>query len=641
MGRYWKGFAAALSVMLLVSLCLTPVVFATEMTVLPSQAEDFQPASPSDGSMEESDIGTASDAVSINAVQADIDGVELIDDRILSDTAFDENGLLAWLEEHGSLGGTLLLASDVTLSGDLNLERYFGPSIVIDTREYTITVAGNAVILDNNLTITGQGGDSGVLRVAEGASLCLDYMTVEASDGFAVWQEEGSGFLKGDAVIRGSIHCAETAFLWDWNRITAIVEPGQEAGDVMPTAVMAEVNENGGRVQRMEVPVAAWDLTGHEEAEERRLRFTAQGEWADGYTVFSQPVCTVIYNDHPLTFTEVETGQNSKGYEVKGDFTKPEILPVTIMAQYSFDGEDWQDYTQINVQSYTGFNIWVGRGECSSDYLYIRLYWKDGVTDRYSNVLRFLLEDFDSAEDIGGNRGGGTSITPPPDKPETSPDPEMPGEPETLPGSDMPGGPESSPGLEPPGGAELSPGLEPPGGAELPPGPEQPGGTELPPDLELSGGDEDSSSQDHVSSGGVQKPGHISNGKIIPSQETTISEDISLETPSEPAVDNSSGPEIGSEISDRPVFTSDYPSEISPSALPNIPGDPSLAAPSDIPSETSSKPLLKADPKGPDVLAAAAGCLAVMISFGAAGICLHPKLLKNMTSMLKKFMGRR
>ena len=103
MGRYWKGFAAALSVMLLGSLCLTPVVFATEMTVLPSQAEDFQPASPSDGSMEESDIGTASDAVSINAVQADIDGVELIDDRILSDTAFDENGLLAWLEEHGSL----------------------------------------------------------------------------------------------------------------------------------------------------------------------------------------------------------------------------------------------------------------------------------------------------------------------------------------------------------------------------------------------------------------------------------------------------------------------------------------------------------------------------------------------------------
>lgn len=686
MRRYWKGFAAALSVMLLVSLCLTPVVFATETTVLPSQAGDFQPASssdgekeetsdgeveePSDGSMEDLDIGTAtaSNALNINAVQADIDGVELLDDRILPDTAFDETGLLAWLEEHGSLGGTLLLSSDVTLSGDLNLERYFGPSIVIDTQEYTITVAGNAVILDNNLTITGQGGDSGVIRVAEGASLCLDYMIVEASDGFAVWQEEGSGFLKGDSVIRGSMHCAETAFIWNWDRITAIVEPGQAAADAMPAAVTAKVNENGGRMQRMEVPIAAWDLTGHEEAEERRLRFTAQGEWADGYTVFSQPVCTVVYNDHPLTFTEVETGQNSKGYEVKGNFTKPEILPVTIMAQYSFDGEDWQDYTQINVQSYTGFFIWVGRGECSSDYLYIRLYWKDGEADRYSNVLRFSLEDFDSAEDIGGNRGGGTSITPPTDKPEPSPDPELPGEPEPAPDPELPGEPETLPGSDMPGGPEISPDPELPGGAGLSSG------------LDLSCGDEDSSSQDHVNSGGTKKPGYISGGNIIPSQETAISEDISLEVPfkraeedlsvsqsntsrpsesvpgnegKNPTEENKrdkaggkeSGSEAGSKNSDRPVFTSDNSGEISSSALPNLPGDPSLSAASGSPNETSSKevskPVSKAASKGPDALAAAAGCLAVMISFGAAGICLHPKLLKNMINTLKRFMGRR
>ena len=54
--------------------------------------------------------------------------------------------------------------------------------------------------------------------------------------------------------------------------------------------------------------------------------------------------------------------------------------------------------------------------------IYIRLQWNNNGTEYFSNVLCYAADDLDSEEDIGGSRGGGTSITNPPDEPQEEPD---------------------------------------------------------------------------------------------------------------------------------------------------------------------------------------------------------------------------
>ena len=109
-----------------------------------------------------------------------------------------------------------------------------------------------------------------------------------------------------------------------------------------------------------------------------------------------------------------------------GGFTVPEEnLPFTIRAEYSFEGQNWMLFEEQRVTTVdAGFYIACKReqdDEESPFNIYIRLQWNNNGTEYFSNVLCYAADDLDSEEDIGGSRGGGTSITNPPDEPQEEP----------------------------------------------------------------------------------------------------------------------------------------------------------------------------------------------------------------------------
>ena len=99
-------------------------------------------------------------------------------------------------------------------------------------------------------------------------------------------------------------------------------------------------------------------------------------------------------------------------------------MPITVISEYSFDGENWLTYEETEVtNTYIGFFIAFKleqRDRASYSNIYIRLQWDDDGTKYFSNVLCYAADDLESVEDIGGSRGGGTSITNPPDEPQES-----------------------------------------------------------------------------------------------------------------------------------------------------------------------------------------------------------------------------
>ena len=168
----------------------------------------------------------------------------------------------------------------------------------------------------------------------------------------------------------------------------------------------------------------SWNLEGTETQQAERQRFELQGSFV--HAASAEPVqCTVVYNDYPLTFTDVQASIIGGQYTFQGGYTKPEeALPITVMSEYSFDNESWVTYEEKKVNNvYAGFFIAFRseqRDKAAHSNIYIRLQWNDNGTQYFSNVLCYAADNLESAEDIGGSRGGGTSIVDPPDEPKES-----------------------------------------------------------------------------------------------------------------------------------------------------------------------------------------------------------------------------
>lgn len=333
--------------------------------------------------------------------------------------------LIEWLESHKSTGGTVKLAGNVTLDEDY--ESYFkgtnGSSIFVDTDKYTITVTGEIYLVsDEHLTFSGCPEDKGIFYVAPKGMLSMEGVIVESEQG-ALWQEEGAGLVVSSCPVSGDIRYADTPFVTYYNdSICAVVEKGQTINDVLPSQISCEVNRQGELSHNELVPVS-WNQEGSEKQQEERQRFDLQGSFLDAAS--AQPLlCTVVYNDYPLTFTEVEASVNGSRYLFKGWFTVPEeSLPFTVVSEYSFDGENWfPDEEKLITDANASFSIDCKYGRAADSNIYIRLKWNDNGTLYFSNVLCYSTDDLEHAEDIGGSRGGGTSIINPPDEPQQSTD---------------------------------------------------------------------------------------------------------------------------------------------------------------------------------------------------------------------------
>lgn len=332
------------------------------------------------------------------------------------DTASTAQELSDWLTAHEAEAGTVKLTADVILD-DFTYHRFRGGPAVVDTGAFSLIIRGDVELLCANLTICGDGGDRGVVRVLPGATLSMEHLQVQARWGLALVQEEESGFSGAYCLAPDTQSVfAQTPYVWSYDSALALVAPGTEAADALPETVRGRVNRDGAQPNYAEIPVV-WDLDGSEANQQNRLRFTAAGQ-CPGYAAFAAPQCTVAYDEGPLTFTKVDARETIGAYVIQVDFTKPDRLPITVVQEYSFDGWAWLQYDEIEVQSFgaLAYVLDKGPGEESWDtdscpYLYIRLRWMDGETEYRSNVLRFAAGSLDQVEDIGGNRGGGTEIS--------------------------------------------------------------------------------------------------------------------------------------------------------------------------------------------------------------------------------------
>lgn len=348
------------------------------------------------------------------------------------DTVSTADEFKAWLESHKNGGGSVKLTNDIVLK-----EFYFFvpnganlPDIIVDTDTYTITAAGNiSFFSDGHLIFRGKAGDGGIFRARRGGMLTLDGVIVEGSaEGtdtlYAVWQEEGAGLLLGNTFtecrVSGEIHYADMPFVTESASACVVVEKEQSAAGLLPTQIKCNVNYQG-QIRYNEPTSVAWDLAGTEEHQEKRRRFQAQG--FSSQAVFEvPPVCTVVYNDYPLTFTEVSAFMRDTVYYFQGDYTKPKgAFPLDVTAEYSFDNTSWIEGEKRTVtDDREGFQIYFSRDEwdkVQNPYIYIRLQGKKDDKTYFSNVLQYQANNMAVAEDLGGSRGGGTSIVNPPDEP--------------------------------------------------------------------------------------------------------------------------------------------------------------------------------------------------------------------------------
>lgn len=333
--------------------------------------------------------------------------------------------LTEWLEAHKNTGGTVKLSDHVILDGEYIFcpDGMNSPDIIVDTGQYTITVTGEIEFLsDYHLTFLGQPDGKSIFYVAEKGMLYMTGITVESGQ-YTFWQEEGAGLSIDGCRIRGDIHYAKTPFVVDWDSVCIVVEKGQTLSDVLPAAINCTVNRQGEISHNEPVPVS-WDLTGCEKQQEQRQRLRLQGCFVQAASA-EAAVCTAAYNDYPLTFTEVRASVTGSMYIFQGWYTKPEEhLPITVASEYSFDGENWlTDEEKFVADKNASFQIIFPSEQCNTEAhpnIYIRLQWNDNGTLYFSNVLCYAAGNLECVEDIGGSRGGGTSITNPPDEPQIS-----------------------------------------------------------------------------------------------------------------------------------------------------------------------------------------------------------------------------
>lgn len=344
--------------------------------------------------------------------------------------------LVEWMESHKNTGGKVKLLDNVVLEGVYCYcpDRVNLPSVFIDTNNFTITVTGEVELLsDNHLIFQGEAENKkDIIRVAKGGFLSLSGVTIENSEPekiYALWQEEGSGLaVEDNCHISGKIHYADTKFVVDHEFVCVVVDQNQTVEDVLPKEIKCSVNFQG-KVYANEQMSVSWNLSGTEKEQEKRMRFLAEGFFSDA-AFTTPPVCTVVYNDYSLTFMEVNGFVNKSVYYFKGSYIKAEeCLPMAVTYEYSFDGEEWIadkiSTTSNDMLLVDGFFIVLSIEQWDTTkypYLYLRLTGNHNENIYFSNILRYSADNLKIAEDQGGNRGGGTSITKPPEEPQKDSD---------------------------------------------------------------------------------------------------------------------------------------------------------------------------------------------------------------------------
>lgn len=349
------------------------------------------------------------------------------------DTVSSADEFKEWLESHKNNGGRVKLTNNIVLKEFYYFTPNGGnrPDIVVDTDTYTITAAGYIAFLsDGHLIFQGKAREKGIFHVVRGGILTLDGVFVKSepegtSPQYALWQEEGAGLVLENTYtktsVTGNIHYADAPLVTEEASVCVVVEKGQSAESLLPTEIKCTVNHQGQIWYNKPTPVS-WNLAGTEKHQQNRQRFQVKG-FSSKVLYYVAPKCTVVYNDYPLTFTEVDAFIRANAYYFQGKYTKPKgELPITVAAEYSFDGRNWiRDEVKTVSNDSTGFSISFPCDEWDTDQnpsVYIRLQGEKDDKRYFSNVLRYKANSMNEAEDLGDSG----SVVNPPDKPETDSD---------------------------------------------------------------------------------------------------------------------------------------------------------------------------------------------------------------------------
>lgn len=340
--------------------------------------------------------------------------------------------LTAWLESHKQGGGRAKLTEDITMDAPYLFVPYPNiPPLCVETDGHTIFVGADVEFLsDGRLSFQGECCEKGVFHVEKGGSLLLDGVIVETSadrdsSKYALWQEEGSGLILGNTFascqISGNIRYADSPFVMDTDDVCMIVNKGQLFDGLLPAEIDCRVNYQGNILEHAPTAVV-WDTAGTEKQQQERQRFQAQGIFPQAASN-KKPVCTIVYHDYPLTFTNTEAFIRCNAYTFQGGFTRQEeMLSAETSPEYSFDGETWIDEKEDSIlKADNGYYIAFPCDQWDTSaypYLYIRLRAETKEQKYYSNILRYAADHLDTGEDLGGSRGGGTAVVNPPQDPE-------------------------------------------------------------------------------------------------------------------------------------------------------------------------------------------------------------------------------
>lgn len=103
------------------------------------------------------------------------------------------NALQAWLEENQNIGGTYILNGDLIITDSLSIYMPEAP-ITIEAGPYHIYVEDTALLelIGSNLTITGDGGTEGLIRISSKGTLIFAECSITAENGTALFYEGGS-----------------------------------------------------------------------------------------------------------------------------------------------------------------------------------------------------------------------------------------------------------------------------------------------------------------------------------------------------------------------------------------------------------------------------------------------------------------
>lgn len=334
--------------------------------------------------------------------------------------------LSQWLDSHMEVGGRAQLANDITLEKGAYYKYadwWYSPQIYIETGEYTIHVEGKLEIYAGKAHFSGKGGEQGVFHLAESGYLLLS-ASVEATGGYALYQEEGSLLDFDSSLVQGEIHYTEKPVAWSEydsavhfgraGNIPALVYPfdGDFDSAMLPDSSPAVLYGEGGSDYNVKGIKTLWHTDQFQEQLEANERFVLTGEFTEDVVARGEPAYLVTF-----------LPKDSATFQQCGAQKKPDklILELYVLLddpsleyrlETSKDNEKWEEdgegiWEEIshNVMLYMG--NFPDTGEEMPRYFSVGVVGKDGIT-RYSDTIELTGNDKLGNWDNGGGRNGET-----------------------------------------------------------------------------------------------------------------------------------------------------------------------------------------------------------------------------------------